>query len=202
MTLNALARRTALMAAAVLLPLAATAQPLDVGGALPEAARPLRTADGATLSLAQAAGPGGLVVVFWSSTCPWATRVSARLADLAAEYARAGVGFVAINSSDSTRLPDENVVGMRRAAAEAGFTFPFALDEGGALAGAFGAENAPEFFFFGADRRLAYRGAFDDSPADAATVEVPYLRQAIDQHLAGDDVSVKRTRALGCSIRT
>lgn len=190
----------------VLLALLATpalAQPagLAAGAALPEADRALATADGGQLALRQAAGPNGLVVVFWSNVCPWAERYGARLAALSSEYGPAGIGFAAVNANDAARFPEEGPDEMRRAAAEYGFGFPYLRDESGTLARAFGARATPQVFLFSSAGALVYDGAIDDSPSDPERVTLPYLRQAMDQQLAGLAVEVQRTAALGCTVK-
>ena len=90
---------------------------------------------------------------------------------------------------------------MQRVAAAAGFAFPYVMDAGGAVARAFGVRSAPTAYFFDAAGRLVYEGAIDDSPSSADEVEVAYLQDAMDQHLAGRTVEVQRTAALGCTLR-
>jgi peroxiredoxin len=172
---------------------------LGAGAPLPEPDLTLTAADGRALSVRSAMGPNGLVVVFWSNGCPWAERNAERLAALGRDYSPAGIGFVAVNPNDPATLPAEGAEGMQRAAAALGF--PYLSDEGGALARAFGVRSAPTTFLFDAAGRLVYEGAIDDSPADPASVEVPYLQQAMDQHLAGVAVEVQRTAALGCAVQ-
>jgi thiol-disulfide isomerase/thioredoxin len=190
----------ALALAATALP--AAAQPLQIGQPLPEAAFSLTSAAGGPLSLSGLAGENGLVVVFWSNVCPWTDRYADRLAALAREYEPAGIGFVAVNANDSTRFPDEDVATMRLTADRAGFSFPYAVDGGGLLANVLGATNTPQAFFFDSATVLRYRGAIDNSPADPARVDVAYLRNAMDFVLAGEEVEVQSTNALGCTVKT
>ena len=193
--------RIALFVLVALLALPAAAQPLTAGASLPEANRALTAADGSSRTLSALMGENGLVVVFWSNVCPWTERYSDRLVALARDYRPAGVGFVAVNANDSTRFPDEDVATMRLTADQIGFTFPYVVDPGNALSRAFGARNAPQFYYFDATGTLRYEGALDSSPADPSRVEHAYLRDAIDQVLANQEVEVQRTNALGCTIR-
>ena len=179
---------------------------------LPLADRPLTVADGSALTLATAAGREGLVVAFWSTACPWTDRYAARLAELVDGYARAGVGFVLVTSGGVVRgaavagavAPvgaEPAAPALRRPPAAAGLPAPYVVDADGALAAAFGARAAPHVFFYGPDRTLVYDGAIDDSPADADRVRTPYLRQALDESIAGLPVEVMKTQAFGCTIR-
>lgn len=189
-----------LLSLAVALP--AASQPLQVGQPLPEAAFALTSASGGSLTLDGVVGENGLVVVFWSNVCPWTDRYAERLVALAREYTPAGIAFVAVNANDSTRFPDEDVATMRLTADRAGFPFPYAADDGGRLATALGAVSTPQVFFFDAGRTLRYEGALDSSPADPSRVDDPYLRNAMDLVLAGQNVEVQRTNALGCTVKS
>jgi hypothetical protein len=146
-------------------------------------------------------GENGLVVVFWSNVCPWTERYTDRIVQLARDYQPAGIAFVAINSNDSTRFPDENFASMRLTAASAGFPFPYLMDDSGAVSLALEAQNTPQVFFYGPDGTRLYEGAIDDSPADASRATTAYVRNAMDQHLAGQPIHVQRTSALGCTIK-
>lgn len=172
-----------------------------VGSAIPRGDYPLRTTDDESRTLNSLMSENGLVVVFWSNVCPWTERYADRIVDLARDYQRAGIAFVAINSNDSTRFPEENFASMRRTAASAGFPFPYLMDDGGVVAIGIGSRNAPQVFFYSAAGALLYQGAIDDSPADAERIRSPYLRNAMDQHLASRAIAVEQTSALGCTIK-
>lgn len=171
------------------------------GDPVPDAARELAAADGSRLSLDAAAGPNGLVVLFWSNACPWADRYAERAAALVAQYAPAGVGFVLVNSNDPAANERETAAASREQAAQAGLAVPYLADADGQLAAAFGARSTPHAFFFGPQRTLLYDGAIDDSPAVVDRVQTPYLRLAMDQSIAGLPVEVQRTQAFGCTIK-
>ncbi|NNF56657.1 MAG: redoxin domain-containing protein [Rhodothermaceae bacterium] len=184
---------------ALVLPVAA--QPITVGSSLPQGDLALTQADGGQTTLRGLMGENGLVVAFWSNVCPWTERYTERLVILARDYQPTGINFVAVNANDSTRFPEEDVATMRLTADRDGFRFPYVVDPGSALATAFGARNTPQFYFFSADGVLRYEGALDSSPADASRAEDTYLSDAMDQSLAGQEVEVQRTNALGCTIK-
>ena len=71
--------------------------------------------------------------------------------------------LVAICSNDVDRYPDDapSTAGRSRPSA-AGWRFPYLVDADQiGRASAYGAVCTPDFFVYGPDRRLAYRGAFD-----------------------------------------
>ena len=71
-----------------------------------------------------------------------------------------------------------------------------------ATAKAYGCLATPHIFLFDAERKLRYKGQFDDSrfPA-AATVKNQSARNAVDALLAGQPVAVPVTKPHGCSTK-
>ena len=60
----------------------------------------------------------------------------------------------------------------------------------------------PDLFVYDADRRLAYRGAFDDStPRNGQPVTGALLRDALDRVLLGGPVPEPHRPAMGCSLK-
>jgi hypothetical protein len=65
----------------------------------------------------------------------------------------------------------------------------------------FGAVRTPECFVLDADRKIAYMGAFDDSP-DGSGVETRYVEEAVAAVLAGKLPETTETAPVGCLIRS
>src|SRR4030095_12349120 len=122
----------------------------------------LPSADGAPVKLADLDGPA-LLVMFLCNHCPYVRHVEQALAATVADYAGRGVAAVAICSNDLDAHPDDGPAGMAEQARRAGFGFPSLLDETQEVAAAYRAMCTPDLFVYDAERRLAYRGAFDDS---------------------------------------
>ena len=111
-------------------------------------------------------------------------------------------GCVAISSNDAVQYPEDGPDGLRKMASDLGFQFPFCYDESQRVAQAYQAACTPDFFLFDADRRLVYRGQFDDSrPKNAVPVTGSDLRAAIDAVLAGRAVSAQQKPSIGCNIK-
>ncbi|WP_067458676.1 thioredoxin family protein [Actinomadura macra] len=143
-----------------------------------------------------------LLVAFLSNHCPYVRRIEAGIGAVTAEYAAKGVVTVAIGSNDTVRYPDDDADHLREQAARAGFTFPYLLDETQETAHAYRAACTPDFFLYGGDRRLAYRGQFDGSrPKNDVPVDGSSLRAALDLVLAGEPVPEPHTPSLGCGIK-
>ena len=80
----------------------------------------------------------------------------------------ADVAIVAISSNDPVAYPSDGPEAMATEAAEIGYTFPYLFDETQDTARAYTAACTPDFFLFGADRKLVYRGQFDSTRPGAA----------------------------------
>jgi peroxiredoxin len=157
--------------------------------------------DGTTVKLADLDGRA-LLVMFLCNHCPYVRHLERRLAEVVAGYADRDVVAVAINSNDLDAYPQDGPEGMAEQARRAGFGFPFLLDEGQQVAAAYRAMCTPDLFVYGADRRLAYRGAFDDStPRNGRPVTGDLLRDALDRVLAGQPVPEPHRPSMGCSLK-
>ena len=155
--------------------------------------------DGQRHSLSDFDDRSTVVLVFGSNRCPTAKAYTARMNDLAARYAGAGVELIAINSNDPHLYPDESYERMVETAAEQGYQFSYLFDEGQHVARAFGPTRTFEVFVLDRDRRLRYHGRFDDARLEDR-VTTPDLANALDDLLADRPVRVPETRPFGCSL--
>jgi peroxiredoxin len=181
--------------------LAAPAAALDIGAMAPKADVKMKSVDGREVSIADIAGKQGTLVVFTCNHCPWAKAWEQRIASLGNTYATRGVGVIAINANDPKEHADDGYDGMVDRAKTLGLKFPYVVDNGSAVARAFGAERTPEAFLFDAQGRLVYHGTIDDNAEHADQVKEAYLANALAAVAAGKPVEVKETKALGCSIK-
>lgn len=155
---------------------------------------------GTTVSLADLAGSPALLVAFICNHCPYVKHIEAELARVAAAYG--GLTTVAISANDATGYPDDAPEGLAAQAERAGFGFAYLYDETQEIARAYGAVCTPDLFLYDADRRLAYRGAFDDTrPGSGRDATGELLRGAIERVLAGEAVPEPHRPSLGCSIK-
>ena len=158
--------------------------------------------DGKRHALADFAGSPALLVVFTCEHCPFARHIRAGFASFAREYAPRGLAVVAINSNDLAAYPQDGPDAMRQEARSSGYVFPYLLDADQSVARAYRAACTPDFFLFGADQRLVYRGQFDDSrPGNGRPVTGADLRSAADAALAGLPVDAEQYPSVGCNIK-
>jgi peroxiredoxin len=78
------------------------------------------------------------------------------------------------------------------------------LDEEGTAGKAYGARTTPHMYIVDPQGRLIYAGGIDSIPSsDPADIKkaVNYVRQGLDEALAGKPLSAATTRPYGCSIK-
>ncbi len=158
--------------------------------------------DGRPHALEDFAASPALLVVFMCEHCPFVRHVRGGIAALAREYAPRGLAVVAINANDLEAYPEDGPDAMRRESADVGYVFPYLLDATQAVAQAYRAACTPDFFLFDRQRRLVYRGQFDDSrPGNGVPVTGADLRAALDALLAGEPPLPGQRPSLGCNIK-
>ena len=174
---------------------------LEIGSTMPKMGKKLQDISGNTMTLSDAKGDQGTLVVFSSNTCPWVINWEDRYLTLADKYIPKGIGMIAINSNSSRFNGKESLDEMASHADEIGYQFPYAQDSESELAYAFGATKTPHIYLFDREDKLVYRGAIDDNGRDATKVDEAYLANAIDELLSGESISKTTSKAMGCSIK-
>ena len=173
---------------------------LSLGTIAPEFRLP--TPDGKIVSSTDFAGAPALLVVFMCNHCPYVKHVQSKFTELAKEYQARGVAIVGINSNDVESYPDDRPEKMAEEIRSARYTFPYLYDETQAVAQAYRAACTPDFFLFDRNKRLVYRGQFDESrPKNGIPVTGEDLRAALDDVLAGRPVAGSQKPSVGCSIK-
>jgi len=158
--------------------------------------------DGRRHALDDFAASRALLVAFICNHCPFVKHMRAQFATFTREYAGRGLAVVAIMSNDLDVYPQDGPDGMREEARSLGYVFPYLVDADQQTARAYRAACTPDFFLFDADRRLVYRGQFDDSrPGSDRPVTGADLRLAVDAVLAGTPVDADQRPSLGCNIK-
>ena len=162
----------------------------------------LPATDGRTYALADVAGENGTVIVFICNHCPYVKAVIDRLVADARVLAADGIGLAAICSNDATGYPEDSFANMKRFALVHKFPFPYLHDETQAVARAYGAVCTPDYFGYGRDRKLKYRGRLDEGrteppPKGARRELVEAMRSIAATGAAPKD----QIPSVGCSIK-
>ena len=157
--------------------------------------------DGERVSLCDADARAHLVA-FICNHCPYVKHIADELAAIGRDYVAKGVAVYAISSNDVAAYPADAVEKMAEQKAKRGYEFPYLYDESQEIARAYRAACTPDFYLFGADKRLAYRGQMDASrPGNDVPVTGRDLRAALDAVLAGGEVSPDQKPSMGCGIK-
>jgi len=158
--------------------------------------------NGKIVALGEFKGQPALLVVFMCNHCPYVKHIRAGLAHLARDYQPRGVATVGINSNDVANYPEDSPARMKEEVKSAGYLFPYLYDETQTAAKAYRAACTPDFYLFGKDRKLVYRGQLDDSrPGNGIPVTGKDLRAALDAVLAGKPVAADQKPSIGCNIK-
>ena len=172
---------------------------LKIGSSLPSFN--LKGVDGKTYNTDFFKGKKALVVIFSCNHCPYVQAYEDRIIAIQNDYAGKGVAVVAINSNDDVQYDEDSFENMIKRSNEKGFNFPYLRDESQEIAKKFDASHTPEIFVFGEKRELRYHGKIDDNWKEPDRVKSKYLQDALDELLAGKEISVPETFSIGCTIK-
>ena len=160
---------------------------------------------GKTVRLSQFKGKH--VVLEWNNPgCPFVRKhYQGNLQSLQKTYTAKGVAWLAINSTrdDSADYlpPPQLARWMTDQGASPTATL---MDEDGTVGATYGARVTPHMYLIDARGVLVYAGGIDSIPsARAADIEkaTNYVRQGLDELLAGKPVSKSTSLPYGCSIK-
>ncbi len=174
---------------------------LEIGSKIPLFAVKMDQVNGNPISLKDAMGKNGLIVIFSCNTCPWVLAWEDRYNVIYKKYKDKGFDMVAINSNQGTRNSGDSMSDMKKHAKKAKYEFSYTLDEGSKLANAFGATKTPHVYLFDSNAKLVYKGAIDDNSRNPKKVEDHYLMDALDSMIEGKKIAQVSTKAIGCTIK-
>ena len=194
-------RKSMILIFPLMLLTAAAADELDIGSEMPLAEVKMADVGGKNVSLKDAIGENGLLVVFSCNTCPWVNAWEDRYISVSKLSQKKGVGMIAINPNEGSRGNGDSMDDMQSRAKKAKYDFYYTLDKESKLASAFGASRTPQIYLFNNKGTLVYRGAIDDNARRPRKVENPYLMDAINAMVAGEKINTASTKALGCGIK-
>lgn len=162
----------------------------------------LRDYHGKQVSLSDFAENKLVVVAFLGTDCPLVRLYGPRLQELSKEFESEGVAFIGINSNRQDR---PTKIGAH--ARKYGLEFPILKDPDNHVADLFRAIRTPEIFLLDEQRVVRYWGRVDDQYGFTSGVGYGRpkmtrrdLAEAVEEMLAGKDVSVPTTEAPGCLI--
>ena len=161
----------------------------------------LPATNGNTYQLSDFSDASTLVVFFTCNHCPYVIGSDEITRQTADKYASQDVKFVGINANSKATNPDDDFEHMVSRMDEHKFPWIYLYDESQEVALAYGALRTPHFYVFNQDRELVYTGRGVDNPKDTSKMKVNDLDRALEEHLAGQSISVPLTNPLGCNVK-
>lgn len=147
-----------------------------------------------------------VVIEAFNPDCPFSAHhyKSGAMPELQDQLKGRGVIWLTVNSTQpkhgSYRKPSEAIqesksLKMKSAA--------WIDDSSGTLGRAYGLTVTPHLVVIDARGKVAYHGAIDDQPEDSGDPRKArnYVREAVQQLLAGEKVKVPQTKPYGCAIK-
>ncbi len=157
---------------------------------------------GKPFSLAEVKDSKVIVVAFLGVECPLSKLYAPKLVKLAQDYEGKGVTVIGVDPNRQDAVTE-----MGAFASEHKLNFPLLKDLNNKLADEVGAARVPQVFVLDVDRKIRYAGRIDDqygfdtgSGYAKPNVSRHDLTSAIDELLAGKEVSQPETEAIGCLI--
>ncbi len=161
--------------------------------------------NGKTVKLSDYAGKI-VVIESYNSDCPYCNNhyKTGAMPELQKDLAAKGVVWLIVNSvnpkNTSHRSPEEARQEMvaKKITADAWID-----DSSGAIGHLYGMETTPHMFVIDKSGKLVYDGAIDDKPDPFhdPTKARNYVREAVDDLLAGKPIEVSQTKPYGCSVK-
>ncbi len=164
----------------------------------------LKNIDGKMVSLKDYKNAKGYVVIFTCNHCPFAKAYEDRIIALDKKYSKLGYPVIAINPNNPEKQKEDSFDLMKVRAKEKGFTFPYLFDEGQKIYPQYGATKTPHVYLLqktSKGNEVKYIGAIDDNYEDEKAVKTNYLEDALNALLENKEITVKETKAIGCSIK-
>lgn len=155
----------------------------------------IKNYDGNTYTLDQNKDSKATVLIFVSTQCPNVKAYDSRINDIANTYQSKGFVIWGINSNYNESAEDVKVHSVT-----VNYNFPVLKDDNNKVADMLGATRTPEIYVIDNNRIVLYHGRIDDN-REIDKVTSNDLKNALDDVLAGKEISVKSTKSFGCSIK-
>ena len=151
---------------------------------------------------------GKTVVLEWVNyDCPFVKKhySSNNMQDMQRKYTAKGIVWLSVNSSAPGKEGNYSIAEWKQKSTERKVAAnAILLDPSGKTGKAYGAKTTPHMYIIDGAGVLQYQGAIDSTRStDAADIKTSqnYVATALDELAAGKPVSVKETKAYGCSVK-
>lgn len=163
----------------------------------------LKNIDNAMISLDNARGKNGTVVVFMCNHCPYVKAIANGLKKDSDELMKHSINTIGVMSNDVINYPDDSFENMKLFVQKYKFNFPYLYDETQEVAKMYDAVCTPDFFGFDKYLKLKYRGRIDSSVMNSK-INNPIKRDLFNAMIKIKEEGVgpsKQFNSIGCSIK-
>ena len=141
------------------------------------------------------------LIMFICNHCPYVIHYHQQIQRLEKDF-KDKFNLVAISSNDIINYPQDSPEKMELLWEDLGLRFPYLYDETQDIAKQYKAECTPEFYLFNQDKKLVYRGRFDEtSPSSEKDPDGKDLRNAMNRLLEGEKIASEQYPSMGCNIK-
>ena len=162
----------------------------------------LKSIDNKIISLNDAKGENGTLIMFICNHCPYVLAVINNVVEDCKELENNGIKSIAIMSNDPKRYEEDSFDNMIKFSNNHNFNFPYVIDETQGVAKTYGAVCTPDFFGYNKDLELQYRGRIRElknlKPISNGDSE---LKNAMKMIAKSKNGPKEQFPSMGCSIK-
>ena len=162
----------------------------------------LKSIDNKIISLNDAKGENGTLIMFICNHCPYVLAVINNVVEDCKELENDGIKSIAIMSNDPKRYEEDSFDNMIKFSKNNDFNFPYVIDETQEAAKTYGAVCTPDFFGYNKDLELQYRGRIRElknlKPIESSESE---LKNAMKMIAKSNNGPKEQFPSMGCSIK-
>ena len=162
----------------------------------------LKSTDNKIISLNDAKGENGTLIMFICNHCPYVLAVINNVVEDCKELENDGIKSVAIMSNDPKRYEEDSFDNMIKFSKNHNFNFPYVIDETQEVAKTYGAVCTPDFFGYNKDLELQYRGRIRElknlKQIESGDSE---LKKALKMIAKTNNGPKEQFPSMGCSIK-
>ena len=162
----------------------------------------LKSIDNKIISLNDAKGENGTLIMFICNHCPYVLAVINNVVEDCKELENDGIKSIAIMSNDPKRYEEDSFDNMIKFSKNNDFNFPYVIDETQKVAETYGAVCTPDFFGYNKDLELQYRGRIRElknlKPIENSESE---LKNAMKMIAKSNNGPKEQFPSMGCSIK-
>ena len=162
----------------------------------------LKSIDNKIISLNDAKGENGTLIMFICNHCPYVLAVINNVVEDCKELENDGIKSIAIMSNDPKRYEEDSFDNMIKFSKNNDFNFPYVIDETQEVAKTYGAVCTPDFFGYNKDLELQYRGRIRElknlKPIENGESE---LKNAMKMIAKSNNGPKEQFPSMGCSIK-